>query len=351
METALEKDRSLPPGAARFNQVIRCYGPRFGSWDPAPFHPPSYTGQMSGVEIIAGKVLADSAAAVGKQVAADRREMQQAVIAAAQESEHMTAAGDALAKRAAMNQVVKTGIVQTLYRPIVRMLRISSEYFDNGFHEDITGKLADVPENDRMAPKPNVAAPAMEGLALNLEEPDLKEMYLNLLVSASDRRTAVGAHPSFVDAIRQLTTEEARLLKNVLLPKKFIPIVRLKVSVAHPTSSNSYSILQENVLNRHVTDTTQVLELDHLPAYVDNWNRLGLIEVSYAHFLTDANSYDWVSLRPEYVRYTQQYQPEGRTMSFDKGILTPTPRGLLFAQAVGLSNSPLDTPANPNSTN
>ena len=189
METALEKESFLPPCAALGVPFGDSMASIFGSDRMTPeFHPPSYTGQMSGVEIIAGKVLADGAAAVGKQVAADRREMQQAVIAAAKESEHMTAAGDALAKRAAMNQVVKTGIVQTLYRPIARMLRISSEYFENGFHEDIAGKLADVPESERIAPKPNVAAPAMEGLALNLEEPDLKEMYR---ASWSVRRTDV----------------------------------------------------------------------------------------------------------------------------------------------------------------
>lgn len=302
---------------------------------------------MSGMEIVAGKVLADGVAAVGKQSAADRREVLQAVISAAQESEHMTAAGDALAKRAAMNQVVKTGIVQAIYRPIAQMLRISSEYFENGFQEDIAEKLAVVPENERIAPKPNVAAPAMEGLALNLEEPDLKEMYLSLLANASDRRIADGVHPSFVDVIRQLNTEEAQLLKTVLLPTKTIAIARLKVSVA--ASPTSFTILQENVLNRHRSDTKQTLELGYLPAYVDNWNRLGLIEVSYAHFLSDANSYAWIPTRPEFVRYTEQYQAEGRTVSFDKGILTPTPRGLHFAQSVALSTPSPDTP-NPGST-
>lgn len=304
---------------------------------------------MSGAEIIAGKVLADGAAAIGKQVAADRRELRQSVVSAAKESEHMTAAGDELAKRAAMNQVIKTGIVQTLYRPIARMLRISSEYFESGFPEDIAEKLVDVPESERIAPRPNVAAPVMEGLALNLEEPDLKEMYLNLLASASDRRTKDAAHPSFVDAIRQLTTEEARLLKSVLLPKTVLPIVRLTVSdIESPTS---YHVLQENVLNNHKIDTNQPVELNHVPSYVDNWIRLGLTEVTYLHFLAANDSYAWVSMRPEYLRYTEQYQAEGRTTSFDKGILRPTPRGLLFAQAVGMTVPALDLGTKPASNN
>ena len=97
-------------------------------------------------------------------------------------------------------------------------------------------------------------------------------------------------------------------------------------------------------LNRHAADTKQILELDHLPAYVDNWNRLGLIEVSYAHFLTDVKSYEWVSTRPEYVRYTEQFQPEGRTMSFDQGILTPTPRQLFSPKQSAWPSPPRHPP-------
>lgn len=128
-----------------------------------------------------------------------------------------------------------------------------------------------------------------------------------------------------------------------------LPIVRLKISdIESPTS---YHVLQEDVLNNHQAQTKQPLEPNHVPLYVDNWNRLGLIEVTYLHFLTEEKPYAWVSLRPEYLRYTEQYQAEGRTVSFDKGILKPTPRGLLFAQTVGMTVPILDIGTQPASNN
>lgn len=84
-----------------------------------------------------------------------------------------------------------------LFAPLARMFRIRQDYFEADFAKDFAEKVADVPEENLQAPKPSIAAPAMEGLGYALEEPELKDLYLALLARAADDRHASSAHPSF----------------------------------------------------------------------------------------------------------------------------------------------------------
>ena len=67
-----------------------------------------------------------------------------------------------------------------------------------------------------VAPKASLAAPAMQQLGFSLDEPALKEMYLNLLATASDNRSNSAAHPSFVEVIKQLSAEETQILNTIV---------------------------------------------------------------------------------------------------------------------------------------
>jgi Abortive infection alpha len=66
-----------------------------------------------------------------------------------------------------------------------------------------------------VAPPLNVAGPAIEALKYTGSEASLREMYINLLSTSMDSETTKQAHPSFVEIIRQLTPDEARLLSHV----------------------------------------------------------------------------------------------------------------------------------------
>jgi hypothetical protein len=46
-------------------------------------------------------------------------------------------------------------------------------------------------------------------------------MYVNLLATAMDRQTAEKAHPAFVEIIRQLTPDEARLMSHLVALGEF----------------------------------------------------------------------------------------------------------------------------------
>ena len=67
----------------------------------------------------------------------------------------------------------------------------------------------------------------MQGLSYTFDEPDLKDLYLNLLTTATDDRRTDDAHPAFADVIKQLTPSEARLL-NEILGQAAVTIARVK---------------------------------------------------------------------------------------------------------------------------
>jgi hypothetical protein len=70
-----------------------------------------------------------------------------------------------------------------------------------------------VPPARVQPPRPELAAPAIAALRLPGQSDDLRSLYLGLLASAMDAQTASSAHPSFVEIIRQLTPDEARVVR------------------------------------------------------------------------------------------------------------------------------------------
>ncbi len=71
-------------------------------------------------------------------------------------------------------------------------------------------------------------------------------------------------------------------------------------------------------------------------ASIDNWVRLGLIDVNYGRAIVGPGVYDWVTRRPEYLE-AKALTKEGETsVHYDAGMLTFTDFGKLFATAVGL---------------
>jgi hypothetical protein len=100
-------------------------------------------------------------------------------------------------------------------------------YFSGKFQQEIAEKAKAIPEEHIVEPKASIAGPTLQGLALTHEEPDLKEMYLNLLATAMDGRAANLAHPAFVEIIKQLDSKDARLIREPLQSPIPIPIVKI----------------------------------------------------------------------------------------------------------------------------
>ena len=61
-----------------------------------------------------------------------------------------------------------------------------------------------------------ISGPTLEALRYAYDEKELREMYENLLASAMDNRISTQVHPAFVDAIKQMTPVEAKIIDAIV---------------------------------------------------------------------------------------------------------------------------------------
>lgn len=256
-------------------------------------------------------------------------------------SEIIKAAGDNPKTKEAANNVGHTAVTLTkainnVLLPIAAVnfaFDKARVYFESKFQNDLAEKTLNIPPEYIIEPKASIAGPTLNGLAFTHEELNLKEMYLSLLSTAMDGRVADNAHPAFVEIIKQLNSEEAQFIKQILQYGKTLPIAQIQATL---NDSASYKILIRYLLNNINSTTKTAEENPRLPAMIDNWIRLGLIEVEYDITLTDVALYQWVEQRPEFLYFQKLYENDNRKITSQKGILAPTELGKLFAKAIGL---------------
>lgn len=206
-------------------------------------------------------------------------------------------------------------------------------YFDDKFKDDLMSKVSAIPEESIVDPKPSIAGPALQGLAFSYDEPSLKEMYLNLLATSMDGRVAQAAHPAFVEIIKQLTAEEAELVQGAVTSISGVTIVQINLTL---NENKGYTVLLNHVLNLKDSDTKELSQNPHLPMMVDNWIRLGLINVDYGKWHNTPTAYDWVETRPEMIQLRKSCDNDFQKVTFKKGLMERTNLGAQFARAVGI---------------
>ncbi|MBA3252980.1 MAG: DUF4393 domain-containing protein [Burkholderiaceae bacterium] len=182
-------------------------------------------------------------------------------------------------------------------------------------------------------PKASIAGPTLQGLAFTHEEPNLKDMYLNLPATAMDGRVSSNAHPAFVEIIKQLDSDDARLVREALQSPTPIPIVQIHRKLK---DDKGFNVLLRHLLDLRDTQANKPTEDPRLPAMIDNWIRLGLVEVAYDKHLADATRYSWVEERPEFLRFSQDLNSATEKIEFQRGIIHRTELGKQFSSAIGL---------------
>jgi hypothetical protein len=157
-----------------------------------------------------------------------------------------------------------------------------------------------VPPEQVQRPSLLVAGPALE--AMRFVGPDgddvLQDMYASLLAAAMDKETARAAHPAYVEILKQLSPDEARMV-GALAAQAQWPTLTIQAIHANPLDVDALAgaNLPFDVPLRHFTRFGEVANCEHqemLDFYLTNLERLGLIEVNDDNELVGA---DYGSLR------------------------------------------------------
>lgn len=184
-------------------------------------------------------------------------------------------------------------------------------------------KARKIPETQITSPDPDIAVPALEALRYS----KLRENYANLLATSMDSNVAKKVHPSFVEILKQLTPDEAKILNSMPAIGGYNPLVDLAY-----TNPNKKGLF---VVARHVCTLGSEAKCDcpeMVPLYLDNLYRLGLIEIPETQSLADKSRYDYIK-QLEFVKTTEKTIPEGSKFEFVLKMFGLTVFGVSFCEA------------------
>lgn len=88
-------------------------------------------------------------------------------------------------------------------------------------------KLENVPPELIEEPEPYIAVPAIQNISYCMDNEDLRDMYANLLANSMNKVVKKGVHPGFVEIIKQMSPDEAKIMKY-FSSTDTVPIIDLR---------------------------------------------------------------------------------------------------------------------------
>lgn len=145
---------------------------------------------------------------------------------------------------------------------------------------DAMGSRVDkIPEEHLTEPPAHIAVPAIQQLAYCYDSEELRGMYANLLLSSMDDRTAEYVHPSFVQLLKEISPDEAKLLSTLTgsddAEHVSIPLVDLRSVSANELVPSKWTPIVEgyNECCKSVCEHP-----DQSLVYLGNLDRLGILK-------------------------------------------------------------------------
>lgn len=188
-------------------------------------------------------------------------------------------------------------------------------------------KLKNVPPEFIQPPEAHIAVPAFQYISYCMDNEELRNMYANLLANSMNEVVKNGVHPGFVEIIKQLSPDEAKMLRY-LSTHMTIPTITLR----YENEKGEGIDVIKNFSN--VGELAQCEDVFEINKYFDNLIRLGLLESSQAlSHLIDKTLYEPLKIhryiRPRINEATLQ-KTEYKKVNFQEGYMRLTDYGKSF---------------------
>lgn len=131
-------------------------------------------------------------------------------------------------------------------------------------------KLKNIPSENIVPPSPRIAVPTLQNASIT-EDIEIRELYAQLLANSMNETMKDGIHPGFVEIIKQLCSDEARILKY-MSAHTTIPTIILRYK---DESGAGFDIVKNFSTVGELAGCEEVLNVNK---YFDNLIRLGLLK-------------------------------------------------------------------------
>ena len=178
----------------------------------------------------------------------------------------------------------------------------------------LSGEISSIPAFADMA----------ERLVYLDEEPDLKQMFEDLLVSTVDSTKININHPAYVEILKQISNLEALNLKKIFAYSngKQIPICNIRIV----NEDDKWQYYKEYLLPDYINDISK--------RELENWERLKLIYIGTDKTLAAKDIYNYAE---EFIKVNKNKISEPEKLELEEGYLIFTEFGKNFANAVGIT--------------
>lgn len=194
------------------------------------------------------------------------------------------------------------------------------------FKNELENKVSSIAEEKLTEPSLHILGPTLEASKYYFECEELRSMFANLITSSINKDTTDKAHPSFVEIIKQISPDEAKIIK-LLSDYKSKPIIKIRVlnkDIDHYTEPlTNFSLLPYSAKCNHV---------DLGPCYLENIFRLGLAEIDYTTYCTLPNSYEPLENHVKVTSLVSTIKSLDKRIEIKRGTFTRTNFGEIFYQ-------------------
>ena len=187
----------------------------------------------------------------------------------------------------------------------VRGLVYGFEQIEKYLSQSLTRKLSKTPPENIESPPVKVAGPVFEAMRFCTEDEELKEMFSNLLANSMDKETKSRAHPAFVEVLKNLTSDEAKILNHIAYIKSpnLLNVFPVIDQTASYPSRNANTVI--NPLTSLIATDSGCENPELVATYINNLTRLGVFEVNGTP-LAKPNVYDEIENSDNYKK-NQKY--------------------------------------------
>ena len=151
----------------------------------------------------------------------------------------------------------------------------------------LSKKLEHVGEDKIVTPEPYVAIPALQAISYSMNSEELRNLYANLLAKSMISDSKDSVHPSFVEIIKQMSPNDAKVFQ-IIMKTESRPLITLSKQLK---SGGSIPI------QYHCSWVTE-LSLKQFSTSIDSLIRLGLIEIPFGDYYSNDNIYHIVKQNP-----------------------------------------------------
>lgn len=214
---------------------------------------------------------------------------------------------------------------------------LKKEYNVSMTKKSLESKLESIEPDKIVPPEPYVAVPALQAIAYTINSNELHDLYANLLSKAMVSYTKDNVHPSFVEIIKQMSPNDALVIKKITESDGIIPAatlsIAMKIKGVHLVNqSHPETYYLDVIFDLHIDNMTD----EQIRISMDNLNRLGLI-TKQDNSLHGENVYNFVKNSQLYKETNNEFESlkaENKDPDFIRTTcfcFTISPLGSLFA--------------------